>query len=430
MSAILQAAEVDGQPSHDDLRQMISYALNHGNEVWSGDHPYVIEVGDESCIIRHQGQDQRYPYTIENGKAVLGLPVRVKLSWKDANDNFVAADQARGAREVGQLAFVTDLRGVVFNDDTELVPIQVCRDGKWKHSKFGDVEVTEGVRDSFIANYKANVRKVGELPLDYDHELGPAPGWIVDLRKEGDALFADCRMTPSGRDKVRSGEYRFFSPEWSADWEDPETGKKHGPTLFGGALTNRPFFRGMAAINCSEIAPPAGGAASGAQPQGDAWMSTTAQPNGAQTVQMTEEAQRRLLALEDELKALKANEGRITAIEAENAVLKAKEERREIADAVETMKFSEGKAVLSPASRTALVDQLVKVPAEQRNGILEALKGFQFAELTELGHTGAETAAPGTLTATEERIVAGLAESMGVKFDEAKAKFIENKKKR
>lgn len=323
----------------------------------------------------------------------------------------------------GMLAFVTDLAGMAFSEDAATpVRLEVCRDGRWQHPSYGEIVINADTRAAFEANFAANVRRVGDLPLDYDHEPGPAPGWITGLRSEGKSLFADVRLTPEGRRRVESGEYRFFSPEWHPDWEDPEGGEKHGPTLFGGALTNRPFFRGMQAIACAEITTSrsAAGAAGGAPP--------------TKETAMAEETTGAAAAATQEALALQAAETRqmrerMTALEAENAALRAKEERAELVRTFSEMRLGERAMSLAPVSRDALTEALVGIPEDRRKAVIDAISGLQLADLREVGFQPAPQSG-GSLTAAEESAVESTAKSLGVSVEEARQKFIEVKKLR
>src|SRR5579862_5317743 len=262
MAAIIRMAELDGQPSLDDRWSLIMAALGVGGDgyCYGCSSPWVVEIGVATCVVQRGEGYWLYPYTIadDGQSATLGVPKAGKMVWEEVNDpdvDVAAADLRAKRAEPGEtLAFVTDLRGLQFAETPAgtVVQIEVCRDGVWQHPTFGEIRVNEGVRDSFISNFQGNVRKVGELPCDYDHDRGIAPGWITALRKDGSRLLADVRLTTSGEANVKGGNYRLFSPEFSRDWQDPETGERHGPTLFGGAFTNWPFLRGMAAIRCTE----------------------------------------------------------------------------------------------------------------------------------------------------------------------------------
>jgi hypothetical protein len=324
--------------------------------------------------------------------------------------------------EAGTLAFLTDLSGLQFAEGAETTRIEICRDGEWKHQKFGDVKVTPKLRESLALNFAANVREVGELPLDFDHQPGPAPGWITGLVNEGPSLFADVRLTPTGRASVTGGEYRFFSPEYHPDWENPRTGTKHGPTLFGGALTNKPFFRGMAAIQCSEVPPASAGPDS-----------TTAGDPGKEIQTMSEPTQTPGTQTGAEPPAVTVQQftelqGRLQAVEIENAALRAREERVGLESTLGTLRFSEGRTIIAPASRASLADALMKLPKADRDTLVEAVKGLQFAELGERGFQPTEsTASELTLTASEEANLKRTAEATGVKLEEVRANYIATK---
>jgi phage I-like protein len=150
--------------------------------------------------------------------------------------------------------FATELRGLTFGEQNGRVKttIEVCRDSTRQHAKYGTIVIDQAMRDSLVRNFNAKVREIDELPIDYDHQNGPAGGWIYALRNEGSSLKADVWLPASAAERIRAGEYRFFSPEWDPNYQDPKTGKKHGPTLMGGGWTNRPTFRELPTVTCSE----------------------------------------------------------------------------------------------------------------------------------------------------------------------------------
>jgi hypothetical protein len=326
------------------------------------------------------------------------------------------------------LPIACELESLVFSDAAaDAVEIEVCRDGTWQHPAYGKVTITPQIRESMLANFRANVRRVGDLPLDYDHRQGPASGWLKDLRQDGTSLKASVAFTPTAREQIERGEYRFFSPEWHPNFKDPSTGKEHGATLLGGGLTNRPFFRELAPVRCNEDDPAPTGAAGGGAPAGK----TAAE--AAEEKRMAE-AEAAKTGTEPALTAQQFAElqGRLTAVEAENASLKAKEERHALSLTFSELAFGERKtAKLAPASRTALVDALMGVPTAARKAVVEALTGVQFAELGERGLTVAGDGASGeTLTAHEEQMLKDVCATSGQKFEEVKAAFLDNKAKR
>ncbi len=98
-----------------------------------------------------------------------------------------------------------------------------------------------------------------EVPIDYDHSfqrhgVSKAAGWLSSLRRQGNALVATAKWTGEAADAIRSGAYRFFSPEFANNFKD-ESGRSKGFTVLSGALTNRPFLKGMTPVALSEAAP-------------------------------------------------------------------------------------------------------------------------------------------------------------------------------
>jgi hypothetical protein len=79
---------------------------------------------------------------------------------------------------------------------------------------------------------------------------GIAAGWIkhLELRNDGEELWAEVEFTASAAEKVANQEYRFISPSFVKDHTDTHTGKKIGTTLLAAALTNHPFLQAMNAV--------------------------------------------------------------------------------------------------------------------------------------------------------------------------------------
>jgi phage I-like protein len=112
--------------------------------------------------------------------------------------------------------------------------------------------VTSEDLDQAIANFNRWKQMGQEIPVDYDHAFSegreaPAAGWYASLERRGDALWATVRWTAKAREEIASGQYRFFSPEFAREWKS-ETGDAEGFTIVAGALTNRPFLRGMTPV--------------------------------------------------------------------------------------------------------------------------------------------------------------------------------------
>lgn len=132
--------------------------------------------------------------------------------------------------------------------------IQIMKVGKFNHPSYGFFEITPKTLTEFKKNFDAKVRGI-DLALDYFHESDrEASGWIkgLELRENDTQLWASVDWTPAAAKKLSDRELRYFSPDFTFKWQDPETNKFYSNVLFGGALTNRPFLKEMQAIVANE----------------------------------------------------------------------------------------------------------------------------------------------------------------------------------
>ncbi|MFA5731856.1 MAG: phage protease [Acidithiobacillus sp.] len=126
--------------------------------------------------------------------------------------------------------------------------IEAMRVGKWNHPIHGEIEIKEEDLGLFVKSFNDNVRGI-DISIDLEHGItdkkGAAAGWIRRLDKKGNSLYANIEWTELGEEVVKSGQYKYFSPEFKFSYKDNETGKVYQNVLLGGGLTNRPFIKGM-----------------------------------------------------------------------------------------------------------------------------------------------------------------------------------------
>lgn len=108
-----------------------------------------------------------------------------------------------------------------------------------------------------VENFENESR--GIVPaLDYMHESqNIAAGWFKKLfikaSENGHELWAQIEMTPNGAKVLSDKEFGYVSADFDTEYQDNETGEKHGCVLLGAGLTNRPVIKRMAsAISLSE----------------------------------------------------------------------------------------------------------------------------------------------------------------------------------
>ena len=141
---------------------------------------------------------------------------------------------------------------IALSENAERAPdkIQVIRTGTFHHEKYGKFEITKEHLLSFKKNFDARVRGI-DIALDYGHNSeGEAAAWFKDLvlSDDGQELWAVPDWTPDGAESVLSKKFRYVSADFNFDYQDNETLKKHGPTLLGAGLTNRPVVKGQAPV--------------------------------------------------------------------------------------------------------------------------------------------------------------------------------------
>jgi phage I-like protein len=152
-----------------------------------------------------------------------------------------------------RFGYWTDLSTVQLSDEGPTW-IQGMPLGEYKHPFFGDIKITPQRIKRFADNVNNKVRGT-DLDIDYDHKMtsGEAAGWVTAADARADGLYLLVDWTPKARTAIRERAYRYFSPEFTDEWEHPKSKQKHQDVLFGGGITNRPFLKDIAPINASEL---------------------------------------------------------------------------------------------------------------------------------------------------------------------------------
>lgn len=130
--------------------------------------------------------------------------------------------------------------------------------------QYGEVAMPVEKLDKMVAGFKANVRGQ-EIAINFDHgedkaKGNKAAGWYKDFAVKPSSndpqqmsLYAAVEFTEEASKEVRDKQWKYFSLEWDDQWMD-NSGNNHQDVIVGGALTNRPVAKDMAAlpINFSE----------------------------------------------------------------------------------------------------------------------------------------------------------------------------------
>jgi len=163
-----------------------------------------------------------------------------------------------GTAHRGNVLFLSGLpEGFQLDDEKRSTWVTLTRTGEWKHGIYGKFEISQDMLRRMIENFEANT--YGQrLFIDVGHMPDEgAAGEIMELSIEGNRLRARVEWTDWGIKQVQEKGFRYFSVDFTDDYEDPETGEFHGPLLFGAALTTRPFVKRLDPVELTESFAPA-----------------------------------------------------------------------------------------------------------------------------------------------------------------------------
>lgn len=148
---------------------------------------------------------------------------------------------------------------VVLNPEASSTPVEVqaFRLGNWDHPVYGKVDITPAVFSDMETNFSSNVYGQ-DIPITFEHGLDAskglqAAGWVRGVKTADGALSYSIEFTKDALQEIKDGKWRYFSPEYHDDYENPETKQVYHNVLVGGSLTNAPFFKGMQPLNFSEL---------------------------------------------------------------------------------------------------------------------------------------------------------------------------------
>lgn len=134
-------------------------------------------------------------------------------------------------------------------DAIQLIPI-----GQWDHDLYGQILITASDIAEFVVNFDAKVRKGVYITAGhegYEQEL-PAQGWVTAVEARADGLWGMVDWTELGKATLTDKQYKFISPEFYREYEDPQTHTLYRNVLIGAALTKSPYFKELQAVVFAE----------------------------------------------------------------------------------------------------------------------------------------------------------------------------------
>lgn len=152
------------------------------------------------------------------------------------------------------LAYWVDLQPIQFEESKpDASWLQAFPIGEYKHPVYGKIVMSFERAKAMASNVIKKVRGI-DIAIDYGHDSGGiAAGWVSSAEARSDGLWLFVEWTADAANDIRSGKFRYFSPEFVDEWEHPQSGKKFKDVLLGGGLTNRPFLKNIMPVNLSEV---------------------------------------------------------------------------------------------------------------------------------------------------------------------------------
>lgn len=139
-----------------------------------------------------------------------------------------------------------------FGDDPAAQKFLLIRYGHTDYTKGqerGGFDFDEKDADAVIKDFQDRGK---DLVVDYDHATlsggeAPASGWIKNLEKGEDGLYATAEWTAKAEERLNGREYRYHSPVIFF------SSKGRPKALHSVALTNHPAFHGYPALAADDL---------------------------------------------------------------------------------------------------------------------------------------------------------------------------------
>jgi Mu-like prophage I protein len=210
--------------------------------------PWKVEKkGNEFCVMKDTGAEVAcHPTRAKAIKHMRALYANVK--------DFNEMPEIPIDTKMGYLAPVKAFTEV----DTLTKEIMAVPFDAWDHPVYGMTVFDRAMAETMKVNFDMGIRGQ-DIATDYDHGMDPAKGgkasgWVKGMRVGDDGLYWTVEFTEEATKELSAGEWRYFSPEWFDTWQNPMAGGgTYSYVAVGGALTNKPWIKGMVPLNFSEV---------------------------------------------------------------------------------------------------------------------------------------------------------------------------------
>ena len=206
---------------------------------WAADHGFhsgKVDETEESFRIRQLDSSQFDKTTLRTIEIRRGIQAVIGQLAEQIYSEIMFSEK-------GEMGLGLKLETINFHEGLPHI-IQIARVAEGEHPSYGKLKITQQDLEAMERNFKSNVTGV-DLAINEDHKKNEAFGWFKDvfLSFDKQTLYAQIQWNNKGMTALSEKEYRYFSPEFRFNYVHPHSGKEHGPTLLGGALTNYPFLK-------------------------------------------------------------------------------------------------------------------------------------------------------------------------------------------
>lgn len=141
------------------------------------------------------------------------------------------------------LHFMFGFDDYAYAEPTPYYPeIEAIRTGQFVDMNGKDVTIDAALLDALVENF-ANNKAGQDIPIDLNHEMKEAAGWLIGVRRLNNSLFVAPNWNDHGQYLVRSRQYRYVSC----------TIDLNAKVLLSVSLTNFPAVNNLRPIELSRM---------------------------------------------------------------------------------------------------------------------------------------------------------------------------------
>lgn len=160
------------------------------------------------------------------------------------DDIAVRAEEKLSESELQPYKFsgTPDIVSTFERDKGFFLKVPIAKEGEFHHPAYGKLSFDQETVSTIKKNIEDNVLGY-EIPITVGHtDEEEKDGSLVSIETEDTTLFGIWEVDKDVYRKVQDNKVNYSSAEFYPQYRDKKTGDQVGRTLFGMALTNRPFI--------------------------------------------------------------------------------------------------------------------------------------------------------------------------------------------